>query len=68
MVFIMLIVDIILYGVLIWYIEAVFPGKYGVSKPWYFPVQPLIDLFKRFHGRSHLQFEDRECEYNYING
>ncbi len=61
----MLIVDIILYGILIWYIEAVFPGKYGVSKPWYFPAQPLIDLYQRFRSRhrdSHYS-EDRECEF-----
>lgn len=32
----MLILDSIIYGVLTWYIEAVFPGQYGVPKPWYF--------------------------------
>ena len=29
-----------LYSIMIWYIEAVYPGKYGVSKPWYFPFLP----------------------------
>lgn len=33
----MLIVDTVLYGVFTWYIEAVFPGEYGVPLPWYFP-------------------------------
>ncbi|XP_067120260.1 phospholipid-transporting ATPase ABCA1-like isoform X3 [Centruroides vittatus] len=32
----MLILDSIIYGILTWYIEAVFPGQYGVPKPWYF--------------------------------
>ncbi|XP_039976120.1 phospholipid-transporting ATPase ABCA1b isoform X1 [Xiphias gladius] len=29
--------DSLLYGVLTWYIEAVFPGQYGIPRPWYFP-------------------------------
>ncbi|KAK0152457.1 ATP-binding cassette sub-family A member 1 [Merluccius polli] len=28
--------DALLYGVLTWYIEAVFPGQYGIPRPWYF--------------------------------
>ena len=32
----MMMIDSVLYGVLMWYIEAVFPGEYGVPKPWYF--------------------------------
>lgn len=37
-VFLMMIVNSIIYGVLTWYIEAVFPGEYGAPQPWYFPV------------------------------
>ncbi|KAF0040248.1 hypothetical protein F2P81_008483 [Scophthalmus maximus] len=29
--------DSFLYGVLTWYIEAVFPGQYGIPRPWFFP-------------------------------
>ncbi|KAJ3614038.1 hypothetical protein NHX12_017615 [Muraenolepis orangiensis] len=29
--------DALLYGLLTWYIEAVFPGQYGIPRPWYFP-------------------------------
>uniref|UniRef100_A0A674DE46 P-type phospholipid transporter n=1 Tax=Salmo trutta TaxID=8032 RepID=A0A674DE46_SALTR len=29
--------DSFLYGVMTWYIEAVFPGQYGIPRPWYFP-------------------------------
>lgn len=32
--------DAFLYTVITWYIEEVFPGKYGVAKPWYFPCLP----------------------------
>lgn len=33
----MLIVDICLYLVLALYVEAIFPGNFGVPQPWYFP-------------------------------
>lgn len=36
-VIVMMAVDIVLYGVLVWYVENVFPGQYGLRKPWYFP-------------------------------
>ncbi|XP_028271340.1 LOW QUALITY PROTEIN: ATP-binding cassette sub-family A member 1-like [Parambassis ranga] len=34
---ILMYVDSFLYGVLTWYLEAVFPGQYGIPRPWYFP-------------------------------
>ncbi|CAB3381980.1 Hypothetical predicted protein [Cloeon dipterum] len=33
----MLLLDAVLYMVLALYIEAIFPGDYGVPQPWYFP-------------------------------
>uniref|UniRef100_A0A3B4DSZ9 ABC transporter domain-containing protein n=1 Tax=Pygocentrus nattereri TaxID=42514 RepID=A0A3B4DSZ9_PYGNA len=36
---IMLYVDAFIYGVATWYIEAVFPGQYGIPRPWYFAFQ-----------------------------
>ncbi|KAL7375204.1 hypothetical protein ABVT39_013723 [Epinephelus coioides] len=33
----MLLFDAAFYWVLTWYIENVFPGQYGIPKPWYFP-------------------------------
>uniref|UniRef100_A0A674D8X2 P-type phospholipid transporter n=1 Tax=Salmo trutta TaxID=8032 RepID=A0A674D8X2_SALTR len=33
----MMLVDALIYWLLTWYIENVFPGQYGVAKPWYFP-------------------------------
>ena len=38
-VFLMLFIDCIVYGILTWYIEAVFPGEYGIPRRFYFPFQ-----------------------------
>ncbi|XP_071796832.1 phospholipid-transporting ATPase ABCA3-like [Asterias amurensis] len=35
----MFVVDIVWYLVFMWYVEAVFPGSYGVPRRWYFPFQ-----------------------------
>ncbi|XP_048586908.1 ATP-binding cassette sub-family A member 2 isoform X2 [Nematostella vectensis] len=35
-----LVFDTFLYVILVWYIEAVHPGSYGLPRPWYFPIQP----------------------------
>ncbi|XP_031439935.1 retinal-specific phospholipid-transporting ATPase ABCA4-like isoform X2 [Clupea harengus] len=37
---IMLGVDTVLYALLAWYLDNVFPGQYGISRPFYFFVQP----------------------------
>ncbi|XP_053412499.1 phospholipid-transporting ATPase ABCA3 [Nycticebus coucang] len=36
----MLLLDSVLYGLATWYVEAVFPGQFGVPQPWYFFVMP----------------------------
>ncbi|XP_008049514.1 ATP-binding cassette sub-family A member 3 [Carlito syrichta] len=36
----MLLLDSVLYGLVTWYVEAVFPGQFGVPQPWYFFVMP----------------------------
>ncbi|KAM3865832.1 retinal-specific phospholipid-transporting ATPase ABCA4-like [Diretmus argenteus] len=36
----MMLLDAVLYGVLAWYLDNVFPGQYGVGRPFYFPFQP----------------------------
>ncbi|XP_062340782.1 phospholipid-transporting ATPase ABCA1-like [Osmerus eperlanus] len=33
----MMLVDAALYALMTWYIEAVFPGQFGIPRPWYFP-------------------------------
>ncbi|NXW61981.1 ABCA1 protein, partial [Eurystomus gularis] len=34
----LLLLDAGLYGLATWYLEAVFPGQYGIPKPWNFPI------------------------------
>ncbi|XP_007564272.1 retinal-specific ATP-binding cassette transporter isoform X1 [Poecilia formosa] len=36
----MMVFDAVLYGVLAWYLDNVFPGQYGIGRPFYFPLQP----------------------------
>uniref|UniRef100_A0A8D3BI63 P-type phospholipid transporter n=1 Tax=Scophthalmus maximus TaxID=52904 RepID=A0A8D3BI63_SCOMX len=36
---VMLYVDAFIYATAAWYIEAVFPGEYGIPRPWYFIFQ-----------------------------
>ncbi|CAM1324270.1 ABCA2 (predicted) [Pycnogonum litorale] len=36
-VLIMMLADAVIYAALVWYIENVHPGAYGLPKPWYFP-------------------------------
>ena len=36
-VMLMLLLDAFLYAVIAWYVEAVFPGQYGIPLKWYFP-------------------------------
>ena len=33
---IMLLADAVIYLLITWYVEAVFPGQYGIPRPWYF--------------------------------
>ncbi|KAM6977694.1 retinal-specific phospholipid-transporting ATPase ABCA4-like [Aplochiton taeniatus] len=32
--------DTVLYALLAWYLDGVFPGQYGIGRPFYFPIQP----------------------------
>uniref|UniRef100_A0A8C1KLM6 Zgc:172302 n=1 Tax=Cyprinus carpio TaxID=7962 RepID=A0A8C1KLM6_CYPCA len=36
---VMLYADAVIYALATWYIEAVFPGQYGIPRPWYFIFQ-----------------------------
>ncbi|XP_066238945.1 phospholipid-transporting ATPase ABCA3 [Saccopteryx leptura] len=36
----MLLLDSVLYGLVTWYVEAIFPGQFGVPQPWYFFIMP----------------------------
>ena len=48
-----LLLDSLLYLVVAWYLEAVFPGKYGVAKPFYFIFQPSYWLGVHHSTRVH---------------
>ncbi|KAM9839656.1 retinal-specific phospholipid-transporting ATPase ABCA4a [Aulostomus maculatus] len=37
-------VDTVLYAVLAWYLDSVFPGQYGIGRPFYFPFLPCYWL------------------------
>ena len=63
----MLLVDAFIYGLVAWYIEAVFPGEYGVPKPWnffmmvslgasYFGVNPCEFVLKHLKRKSLFSF------------
>ncbi|KAF5277495.1 hypothetical protein FQR65_LT03832 [Abscondita terminalis] len=39
---IMLAVDTVIYLLVALYVEAIYPGNYGVPKPWYFPITALM--------------------------
>ncbi|XP_047205480.1 retinal-specific phospholipid-transporting ATPase ABCA4a isoform X1 [Girardinichthys multiradiatus] len=36
--------DTVLYGALAWYLDNVFPGEYGIGRPFYFPLLPCYWL------------------------
>lgn len=63
----MLLVDAFIYGLVAWYIEAVFPGEYGVPKPWnfflmvslgacYFLMNPCEFILKHLKRTTTSQF------------
>jgi ABC-type multidrug transport system fused ATPase/permease subunit len=37
---VVLIADAVLFGILAWYLDAVFPGNHGIPRKWYFPFDP----------------------------
>ena len=37
-VILMLLLDFVIYACIAWYIEAVYPGEYGIPRPFYFPL------------------------------
>uniref|UniRef100_A0A8C9R6I7 ATP binding cassette subfamily A member 4 n=1 Tax=Scleropages formosus TaxID=113540 RepID=A0A8C9R6I7_SCLFO len=53
----MMVFDIFLYAVLAWYLDNVFPGEYGIGRPFYFPFQPSY-----WHGPKHLHPDPEKQE------
>lgn len=50
----LLLFDAVLYGLVAWYMEAVFPGEYGVPLPYYFL---LLVCFNPGHSCSLTQYD-----------
>lgn len=44
----MLLFDIVLYGVIGFYLDQVLPKDFGISQPWYFPFLPSTYFGKQF--------------------
>uniref|UniRef100_A0AAX7W0Y8 ABC transporter domain-containing protein n=1 Tax=Astatotilapia calliptera TaxID=8154 RepID=A0AAX7W0Y8_ASTCA len=55
----MMIFDAVLYGILAWYLDNVFPGQYGIGRPFYFPFQPS---YWQRPKPSHTETADRVPE------
>lgn len=49
-VFLMLIIDSIIYMCIALYVEAIYPGKYGVAKPWHFIFTWPFEKKAEFNG------------------
>uniref|UniRef100_A0A8C5UIB8 P-type phospholipid transporter n=1 Tax=Malurus cyaneus samueli TaxID=2593467 RepID=A0A8C5UIB8_9PASS len=50
---VMMLFDTFLYGVMTWYIESVFPGEYGIPRPWYFPFTKSYWFGEESQDRQH---------------
>uniref|UniRef100_A0A669DHE2 P-type phospholipid transporter n=1 Tax=Oreochromis niloticus TaxID=8128 RepID=A0A669DHE2_ORENI len=55
--------DTVLYGVLAWYLDNVFPGQYGIGRPFYFPFLPCYWLNTAGEGER-ARKEPGERRYN----
>ncbi|KAM9790018.1 retinal-specific phospholipid-transporting ATPase ABCA4-like [Neosynchiropus ocellatus] len=58
----MMMVDAVVYGVLAWYLDNVFPGQYGIGRPFYFPLQPSYWQRPARSGASEEAPEKPEAE------
>ena len=43
-VWILLLVDVLIYGFLTWYMDSIKPGPFGVAKKWYFLFQVSFEI------------------------
>uniref|UniRef100_A0A8C6PAR5 P-type phospholipid transporter n=1 Tax=Nothobranchius furzeri TaxID=105023 RepID=A0A8C6PAR5_NOTFU len=55
----MMLLDAVLYAVLAWYLDNVFPGQYGIGRPFYFPLQPS---YWQRPKPSHTEMENPNLE------
>uniref|UniRef100_A0A8D2Q2M8 P-type phospholipid transporter n=1 Tax=Zosterops lateralis melanops TaxID=1220523 RepID=A0A8D2Q2M8_ZOSLA len=57
---VMMLFDTFLYGVMTWYIESVFPGEYGIPRPWYFPFTKSYWFGEEQQDRQHSHLDQKE--------
>uniref|UniRef100_A0A8C0H2Z1 P-type phospholipid transporter n=1 Tax=Chelonoidis abingdonii TaxID=106734 RepID=A0A8C0H2Z1_CHEAB len=55
----MMLFDTFLYGVMTWYIESVFPGQYGIPRPWYFPFTKSYWFGEEYEERRHARSDHK---------
>uniref|UniRef100_A0A8C3IHX8 P-type phospholipid transporter n=1 Tax=Chrysemys picta bellii TaxID=8478 RepID=A0A8C3IHX8_CHRPI len=55
----MMLFDTFLYGVMTWYIESVFPGQYGIPRPWYFPFTKSYWFGEESEERRHARSDHK---------
>lgn len=69
----MMLVDSVLYAAIALYVEAVWPGSYGMPKPWHFPfsapAKRLLGYRRRFVSSNQslnnsMQFKDLDVNYH----
>ncbi|KAM6034462.1 phospholipid-transporting ATPase ABCA1 isoform 3-T5 [Chlamydotis macqueenii] len=56
---VMMLFDTFLYGVMTWYIESVFPGQYGIPRPWYFPFTKSYWFGEEPQDRQHPHLDQK---------
>ncbi|XP_065652510.1 phospholipid-transporting ATPase ABCA3 isoform X2 [Hydra vulgaris] len=71
-VLLMFLVDIVLYGLLTWYIEAVFPGEYGIPQKWNFFLTKSYWFGYQYDGRlctvgANLNPSSRRCGFQLLD-
>ncbi|XP_060560202.1 phospholipid-transporting ATPase ABCA1-like [Ruditapes philippinarum] len=63
----MMLIDAVLYALFTWYIEAVFPGQYGIPKPFYFPFTKSYwcgssDNFDRADRSANMELNGQDAD------
>uniref|UniRef100_T1IIG4 ABC transporter domain-containing protein n=1 Tax=Strigamia maritima TaxID=126957 RepID=T1IIG4_STRMM len=61
---VMILLDAAIYFLLALYIEAVFPGTYGIPRPWYCCLEPLLCCFRRNKSNPDNIDEDDNTSVN----
>uniref|UniRef100_A0A673LI06 P-type phospholipid transporter n=1 Tax=Sinocyclocheilus rhinocerous TaxID=307959 RepID=A0A673LI06_9TELE len=54
----MMLLDAVIYAFLAWYLDNVFPGQYGIGRPFYFPLQPSYWMEKEREREEQLKMQE----------